>query len=335
MTDRDRRRAEFLAGAGWGRAKLEAIPGDASVRRYFRLSDRDRHAILMDGPPGQFDARPFFKIARLLHALDYSAPLILATDPTGGFAVLEDLGDDTFARLLDAGADEAALYGLATDLLADLHDRFDLTAAHGVPAYSDAILLEEVDRFALWFLPAVTGSEASAELRAEFAELWRSMLPLARAVPDSLVLRDYFPGNLLRLAERPGLAACGLIDFQDAVIGPVTYDFMSLVEDARRDVSPHIRSTMRQRYLDRRPGIDPDAFDLSLAILGAQRQTKIIGLFCRLDRRDGKPGYLVHLPRVWRLLGASLAHPALAPVAQWLDHHVPPALRGIPPRSTP
>lgn len=331
MIDRDQRRAEFLTGAGWGRAKLEPIPGDASVRRYFRLSDKGRRAILMDGPPDRFDARPFFKIARLLHRLDYSAPLILATDPEGGFAVLEDLGDDTFASLLDQGAGDAALYGLATELLADLHDRFDLALDHGVPAYSDEILLEEVDRFPLWFLPAI-GQEASPALREEFAELWRAVLPLARAVPSSLVLRDYFPGNLIRL-DRPGLAACGLIDFQDAVIGPVTYDLMSLLEDARRDVSAPIRTAMRQRYLDRRPGIDPDAFGLSFAIMGAQRQTKIVGLFCRLDRRDGKPHYLTHLPRVWRLLEASLAHPALIEIKGWLDRHVPPGSRGIPARS--
>ncbi|HVJ52407.1 MAG TPA: phosphotransferase [Aliidongia sp.] len=334
MIDRDRRRAEFLAGAGWGRARLVPIPGDASTRRYFRLSDRGRQAILMDGSPDKFDAKPFFKIARLLHRLDYSAPLILAADPEGGFSVLEDLGDDTFTRLLDAGHDEARLYSLATDLLADLHERFDPAAGHGVPDYSDEMLLEEVDRFALWFLPAATGQETPAELRAEFQALWREILPLARAVPASLVLRDYFPGNLL-LLDRPALAACGVIDFQDAVIGPIAYDLMSLLEDARRDVSAPIREAMRQRYLDRRPGLDADAFDLAFAVLGAQRYTKIVGLFCRLDRRDGKPAYLAHLPRVWRQLTASLAHPALAPIARWMDRHVPPALRGIPPRSTP
>ena len=330
MSDRDHRRAEFLAGAGWGRARLDPIPGDASARHYFRLADRGRRAILMDGAPDRFDARPFFKIARLLHGLDYSAPLILATDPDGGFAVLEDLGDDSFARLLDAGADERALYGLATDLLADLHDRFDLAAAHGVPAYSEAILLEEIDRFPLWFLPAATGLEAAPEQRAEFAALWRSILPLARAVPDSLVLRDYFPGNLMRLAERPGLGACGLIDFQDAVLGPAAYDLVSLSQDARIDVAEPLELALLARYIKARraaeEGFDPAEFAELYAIMSAQRNTRLLGTFARLNRRDGKPQYLRHQPRIWTYLSRSLAHPGLARLRQWYAANIPAPL---------
>jgi N-acetylmuramate 1-kinase len=300
VSGRERLRAEFLAGAGWGRAKLVPLPGDASARHYFRLIDRGRAAMLMDAPPPEDVAR-FVRIARLLHTLDYSAPLILAADPAAGFLVLEDLGDRTYTRVIESGGDEEALYGLATDLLADLHDRFNPHGAYGVPAFSEDVMLEGVGRFLLWFLPSATGAPVADAVAAEFAAIWRRTLPLARIGPETLVLRDYHIDNLMLLEARPGLAACGLLDFQDAMIGPIAYDLVSLLEDARRDVPDPVRAAMRRRYLARRPGVDPAGFDQTLAVLGAQRHTRIIGTFCRLHLRDGKPGYLRHLPRLWRL----------------------------------
>ena len=333
MLNRERARAEFLAGAGWGKARLDALPGDASARRYFRLSDQGRRAMLMDAPPPE-DVGRFVRVARLLHRLDYSAPLILAADPAAGFLVLEDLGERTYTSLIDSGHDEAALYALATDLLADLHDRFDPSGGHEVPPYSDEILLEEAGRFMLWFLPAATGGTVPEALATDYAELWRRVLPLARAVPESLVLRDFHIDNLMLLDGRRGLQACGLLDFQDAVIGPIAYDLVSLIEDARRDVSAPVAAAMRQRYLDRRKGIDAAAFETALAVLGAQRHAKVIGLFCRLCIRDSKPVYLRHLPRLWRLFEASLTHPALAELEEWMNRHVPAPLRRIPPSLT-
>ncbi|MGB8842358.1 MAG: phosphotransferase, partial [Aliidongia sp.] len=314
---------------GWGAAVLEALPGDASARRYFRLVAPGRRAMLMDAPPPEEVGR-FVRIARLLHRLDYSAPLILAADPERGFLVLEDLGDQTYTRAIAAGRDEAALYGLATDLLADLHDRFDPGGAPDVPPFSDEAMIEGVGRFVLWFLPAVTGQPVPDDVVAGYEAMWRRVLPIARIVPSSLVLRDYHIDNLMLLDERPGLAACGLLDFQDAMIGPIAYDLVSLLEDARRDVSDEVRRAMRARYLVRRPQIDPEAFDRASAVLGAQRHTRIIGGFCRLWLRDGKPGYLRHVPRLWRLLERSLAHPALGEVEGWMNEHVPAALRRIP-----
>jgi aminoglycoside/choline kinase family phosphotransferase len=329
VSGRERARAEFLAGAGWGRAGLAPLPGDASARHYVRLTDRGRTAMLMDAPPPEDVAR-FVRIARLLHALDYSAPLILAADPAAGFLVLEDLGDRTYTRAIEAGGDEGVLYALATDLLAELHDRFDPNAGHGVPDFSEAVMLEGVGRFLSWFLPAASGAPVAETVAAEFAAIWRRSLPLARIGPESLVLRDFHIDNLMLLESRPGLAACGLLDFQDAMIGPFAYDLVSLLEDARRDVPDALRAAMRRRYLDRRPGVDPAGFDQALAVLGAQRHTRIIGTFCRLHRRDGKPGYLRHLPRLWRLLTASLTHPALAELEGWMNEHVPVELRRIP-----
>jgi aminoglycoside/choline kinase family phosphotransferase len=326
---REHVRAAFLAAAGWGGVPLKPLPGDASARRYFRLADYGRRAMLMDAPPPEAVGR-FARIAHLLQGLGYSAPRILAADESAGFLLLEDFGDRTYTRVIAAGGDEMRLYGLAADLLADLHERFDPGGPHDVPLYSDEMFLEEAGRFVLWFLPAATGRPVPEEVAAEYESIWRRLLPLARAVPSSLVLLDFHIDNLMLLDGREGLQACGLLDFQDARIGPIAYDLVSLIEDARRDVGADLQAAVRRRYLARRR-VEPAAFDLALAILGAQRHAKVIGLFCRLALRDGKPAYLRHLPRLWRLLETSLAHPALGDMEAWMNRHVPISLRRVPP----
>jgi aminoglycoside/choline kinase family phosphotransferase len=326
---RDHVRAAFLAGAGWGGVPLKPMPGDASSRAYFRLADHRRRAVLMDAPPPERVAA-FIRIAALLRGLGYSAPAILAADEPAGFLLLEDLGDRTYTRVIRSGGDETALYQLAADLLADLHDRFDPASDHGVPVFSEAMMLENVGRFLDWFMPAATGAAVPPAVAAEYQAIWRRILPLAHALPSTLILRDYHIDNLM-LLDRPGLSACGLLDFQDALIAPCAYDLVSLIEDARRDVGAELHAAIRARYLARRPAIDPTAFALAIAVLGAQRNIRIMGNFTRLCRRDGKPGYLKHLPRLWRLVERSIEHPALAELRQWLADTVPPELRGIPP----
>ncbi len=330
MAERGELIADFLAAAGWGAASRCPIAGDASFRRYHRLEAPPLRAVLMDAPPPQEDVRPFLAIARLLRRLGFSAPGILAEDIAAGLLLLEDFGDATYTRLLAEGAAEEPLYALAVDLLIALHRGFDPAEAPEVPAYDDQRLLAEAALLVDWYLPAVSGKPTEPRLREEYLARWRGLLALARAVPESLVLRDYHVDNLMLLEGRHGLAACGLLDFQDAVIGPVTYDLVSLLEDARRDVPPALVEAMLRRYLAGFPDLDPAAFAASYAVLGAQRNCKIVGIFTRLCRRDGKPGYLAFIPRVWRLIEADLRHPALAPVAQWLDRHLPPGLRGIP-----
>jgi hypothetical protein len=324
--------ARFAAAHGWPGAAIAPLAADASFRRYFRIRQGERRAVAMDAPPAKEDIRPFVRLARHLTALGYSAPRVLAADEAAGLALLEDLGDDTFTRLLAAGADEAALYALATDLLIDLHRR---PAAEAVPAwlppYDDRKLLDEAALLPDWFLPAV-GIAVAAEAREAFVASWRAALPEARRVTETLVLRDYHVDNLMRIEGRPGIAACGLLDFQDAVAGPVTYDLVSLLEDARRDLAQSLASAMIARYRAAFPALDGAAFEASYAVLGAQRHAKVIGIFTRLSVRDGKPGYLAHIPRVWRLFERALAHPALAPVAGWLDRHVPAAARRAPVR---
>ena len=328
MTSRDDLIQAFLARAGWGAARRSRLAGDASFRHYDRVADGERRAVLMDAPPPKEDVRPFVRIAMQLERLGYSSPRLLAVDLESGLLLLEDFGDDTYTRLLESGGDEEALYALAVDLLADLHAQPEAVPL-GLPDYDDIRLLTEASLLTDWYMPAVLGHATPAALCAEWEALWEAVFPLARRVPDTLVLRDFHVDNLM-LLPRDGIQACGLLDFQDGVAGPVTYDLMSLLEDARRDIDPALAARMTERYLARFPGLDRDAFAASWAVLAAQRHAKVIGIFTRLSRRDGKPGYLVHIPRVWRRLEAACAHPALADIRAWLDRNLPVASRTVP-----
>lgn len=319
---------EFLDRAGWAGAERATLAGDASFRRYDRISKGPRIAVLMDAPPPAEDVRPFIRIAEHLTEMGYSAPRILARDVDAGLLLLEDLGDNTYTKLLAQNHDEESLYALAIDVLADLHKR-PAALPEGLPLYDEARLLAEAALLTDWYWPAIFGRELDPASRVAYLDIWRSLVPSARALPDTLVLRDFHVDNLM-LLPRDGLAACGLLDFQDAVAGPAAYDPMSLLEDARRDIDPGLVARMRARYLAQFPDLDTDAFTLSWTILAAQRHAKVIGIFTRLARRDGKPGYLPHIPRVWRLMEAACAHPALGPLSAWLDEHIPAANRTVP-----
>ena len=330
MTERARAISEFLAAAGWADAERRLLAADASFRRYERLSRDGASRVLMDAPPPRENVRAFERIARTLIALGLSAPRAFEVDEAAGLMLLEDFGDRTFTRALAEDADEATLYRLAIDSLIALHQRWQ-PGSEATPAYDDARLLEEALLLPDWFLPARRGGPIPEPVRAAYIEAWRAVLARARAVPDCLVLRDYHVDNLMLLEGREGVAACGLLDFQDAAIGPVAYDVVSLLEDARRDLGAGLAAAMLARYLDAFPELDRQRFMESYAVLGAQRAAKIVGIFTRLSRRDGKDQYLHHIPRVWRHLTAGLEHPALAPVKAWFDREVPAAERKSPP----
>jgi hypothetical protein len=319
----------FLAQHGWGAAERRLLAGDASFRRYDRLVAGDgRRAVLMDAPPPMENVRPFIAIDEILAGLDLSVPAILAADPDAGLLLLEDLGDDTYTRLLAAGHDEADLYGRATDMLSALHQRLPQAALATLRDFDADSAILQVSRLLDWYYPAIHGAEPTAAIRAEFEAAWRAVLPLWHSLPRSLVLFDFHVDNLL-LLERPGIRACGLLDFQDAVAGPIAFDLVSLLEDVRRNVALPLRQAMIDRYLAANPGLDRDAFMTVYAVSGAQRNIRIAGTFARLLRRDAKPGYQRYMPRTWELIAEDLAHPALAPVAAWFARYLPPADRRI------
>ncbi|MGD9617308.1 MAG: aminoglycoside phosphotransferase family protein [Alphaproteobacteria bacterium] len=342
-TAEERRTAldRFLAAAGWAGIAPAMLAGDASFRRYYRLTDAGRRAVLMDAPPPMEDVGPFIAVAEILRDLGLSAPEIYAEDRRHGFLLIEDFGDDVYTRLLARGADESALYALAIDTLAALHRAVAERGWPALPPYDETRLLDEAALLADWYAPSVLGGALPDAARDDYLARWREILPFA-ALPlgaqngPTLVLRDYHVDNLMLLPGRPGVRACGLLDFQDAVCGPASYDVVSLLEDARRDVPGDLGAAMTKRYLASFPQIDRAAFARSAAILAAQRNCKIIGIFTRLWRRDGKPAYLAHIPRVWRLLEDDLGREkALRPIADWLDRHLPPNLRRVPRTASP
>ena len=313
----------FLAEAGWGNARREPLAGDASFRRYVRLRRNGETAMLMDAPPPEEDVRPFMAVAARLTELGLSAPRVDRANPVHGLLLLEDFGDDTFTRLLERGESEEELYLLAADALIALQRHPD--AADGYPAFGEDRFLAGAELFLDWYLPAA-GREAPD--RESFRAAMRQVLAPALAGPETLMLRDYHVDNLIRLDGRIGTAACGLLDFQDAARGPAAYDLASLIEDARRDVDEGVRAAVLARYRAAFPG----AVELNrgIAVLGAQRHIRVLGTFMRLARRDGKPGYMRHLPRLRRMLERNLAHPSLEPLAAWFRRNVSADLR-IPP----
>jgi N-acetylmuramate 1-kinase len=322
--------AAFLEACGWAGFAAVPLSGDASFRRYYRLADGGRSTVLMDAPPPQEEVGPYVAVAGLLRRLGFSAPEVLAENRKEGFLLLEDFGDNTYTRLLDRGFDEPALYALAIDTLVELQRTVGPGGLAELPPYDSPRLLGEAALLADWYRPAVCGAPLEAGLREEYLALWRAVLPLAVVSPPTLVLRDYHVDNLMLLAGRPGVRGCGLLDFQDAVSGPASYDLVSLLEDARRDVPAALQEEMTERYCAAFPGLDRPAFLRSAAILAAQRNCKILGIFTRLWKRDDKPQYLAHIPRIWRLLEHDLRHPSLAPIARWLDRHLPPEIRCRP-----
>src|SRR5918996_3055741 len=301
---------DFLQRHGYGGATRTALAGDASARRYERLIGGPKPAILMHCPP-QIRVEPFLSVADWLHGWRMSAPQVLAADAESGQVLLEDLGDDLFSRALARDGDERALYEAAVDLLMFLQSQ---APPDGLPAYDDAWLLREASLLPEWYAP-----QAPAD---DYRAIWQDLLPHARVGGDGFVYVDYHADNLLWLPGRAGHARIGLLDFQDARLGPPAYDLVSLLEDARRDVPPALARAMVERYLAARPDLDRQAFRAAYAVLGAQRNAKILGLFWRLARRDGKPAYLALLPRVAGHLRRDLEHPLLAPLRAWFAEHV-------------
>lgn len=312
---------DFLASHGWAGAHVSPLAGDASFRRYFRVADGARRAVLMDAPPPHEDPRPFITVAEWLAREGLSAPDILARDLDQGLLLIEDFGDARLRETLDAVPErEGELYAAATDLLVHLHARDPLT---GLPPHGLDQWLGELSLFTDWYCPAL-GLEID---HAGWDAAWRELLAPVEAdgLPRVTVLRDYHAENIMLLPQRGGVRALGLLDFQDALIGHPAYDLVSVLEDARRDVTPAVEAAMLARYADA-TGAN-DAFARAYWALAAQRNTRILGVFTRLWQRDGKPGYKAFQPRMWGLLERDLAQPGLERLQDWFAANIPPAAR--------
>jgi aminoglycoside/choline kinase family phosphotransferase len=315
---REDQRAAFLARAGFAETPLIALPADASTRRYFRLSGEG--LLLMDSPPHSEPIGPFVQVARHLQALGLSAPALLQVDEAAGLALIEDFGHDTYTRLLAAGHSERVLYRLAVDALVALH-RAPPDAV--LPAYDARQLSDECALFIDWYVPLLIGQDAAQALRESYLALFADACGEVAQRREALVLRDFHVDNLMLLEGREGVAACGLLDFQDALVGAAAYDLMSLLEDARRDVPEALRVALLTHYLMQRPELNAPRFLEDYRRLAAQRHAKVLGIFVRLAGRDGKQGYLAHLPRTLGLFIRALDAEAFAPLRAWLDGHVP------------
>lgn len=351
--------ARVLGPAARARTRVTYLQGDASARAYARLDGPAGPALLMDSPrmpdgPAvrdglpysriahlAEDVRPFVAVCRLLDGAGFSVPRVTAHDLDGGCLLVEDLGDRVFGRELAAGASQEMLWSAAVDALVALR-AVDASgplplpdgSAYRIPTYDARALAIETELVLDWLWPAVKGAPAPRSARDAYVAAWAAVIAKLVALPSGLVLRDVHSPNLIWLPERDGVRRVGLIDFQDAVLGPPAYDAVSLLQDARLDVSAELEQCRVRRYVMRARAVDPafdePAFRFSYAALGCQRNSKILGIFARLSRRDGKHGYLAHIPRIWGYLERGLTHPELAAVRAWYDEHWPIETRMAP-----
>ncbi len=342
---------QFLGGAGFLDAQRERMPGDASTRSYARLRQDDGTSILMnsprrpDGPPvydGKSysaavhlaeDVKPFVAIDNGLRERGFSAPAIRHSDLDAGFLITEDFGHDGIIAG-DPPQPITERYEAATDVLAALHRQalpdivlLTLQSTYAIPVFDIEAWLVEIGLMLEWYLPD-RGIEPSRELRDQFIAMWRALLQKPAAAPKTWVIRDFHSPNIIWLGDRSGILRVGMIDFQDAVMGPAAYDLVSLLQDARIDIPEALELTLLTRYIKARrttdANFDPASFAELYAIMSAQRNTRLLGTFARLNRRDGKPQYLRHQPRIWTYLTRSLAHPALSGIREWYAANVPP-----------
>jgi hypothetical protein len=341
----------FLSEAHFIEARRERMPGDASIRSYARLVRDDGSFILMNSPkrpdgPAIYggksysasvhlaeDVRPFVAIDNGLRTRGFSVPAIHHADIEAGFLITEDFGE---TGVVEGSPPHPIVerYEAATDVLVALHGQplpevlpLAPHVDYVIPPFDTEALLVEIGLMLEWYLPD-RGVSPSKALRAEFTTIWRELLQKPASAPTTWVIRDFHSPNLIWLGGRSGIDRIGIIDFQDAVRGPAAYDLVSLLQDARVDVPEALELALFTHYIKARreaePNFDAAEFAALYAIMSAQRNTRLLGTFARLNRRDGKPQYLRHQPRIWAYLKRSLAHPALAPASAWYAAHVPP-----------
>ena len=315
---------EFLKHSGITHLNLLPLADDCSFRKYYRVQTKTSNLVVMDAPPDMEEVDPFIQMSALLNTLGFSAPKILNKDVQNGFLLLEDFGNETYTKALSNSSRETNLYENAIDVLIEIHNLKDLEERIHLPFYDQKKLQNELSLFMDWYLEGRLRLDISEKEKKLFFEAWRECLTHIESIRSVLVLRDYHVDNLMVLAERDGIRRCGLLDFQDAVTGPASYDLVSLLQDSRRDISDEITSLMLDRYFEGVEGADNrNNFMNSYYILGTQRALKVFGIFTRQDILYGNRKYLIHIPRLWRYTLANLQFEALRGIREWLDRNVP------------
>lgn len=306
-------REKFLTDNKASTDLSNVLGNDASFRTYYRLT-KPTQTLLMDSPAAHEPVAPFVKIAKHLKSMDISAPEIVAEDSENNFLIIEDFGTDMFSTLMEKGDKTEDLYGLAVDVLAHLHNHSRATWVD-IPEYTTESFIEETGRTLNWYYPVIAGEKPSQEMKKRWVEAWTSVFKALPAIENTLVLRDFHCDNLMLIDGRDGMKACGVLDFQDGLIGAMPYDLVSILENDRRAVPEDMQQRLLNRYFEKANVKDRGGFMQWYRVLSAQRQSKILGLFYRLYIRDGKQGYLKFIPQVCHLLNQSLKDPILAPVA--------------------
>lgn len=311
---RDTTKKLFLDKCFNSKYQITKLPLDASFRSYERIHHGNKSYILMDAPPEHETVDSFINVGNFLYENKFSAPKILNIDEPNGFLLLEDLGDYHYSKAVN-DIDEEHIYLHAIDTLITLHNTKSIIE---LPVYSKQKLLDEALLLVDWYFQALNGEELNNNLREEYIEIWNKLLDHIIFFDRCIVLRDYHADNIMWLEDREGHQKVGLLDFQDAVIGSIAYDVVSLLEDARRDVGKDIAEKMLNYYLEQ-TNHNRKEFLADYVILGAQRNCKIIGIFARKAVRDNDSRYLKMLPRVWNHIRLNLNNPLLSPLKQWLD----------------
>ena len=324
--DRLEKRRHFLEKSGWRSGKCQALAADASFRSYYRVQTDNMSVILMDAPPPKELVSPFINVANYLRTIGFSAPKILYANYEDGFVLMEDLGDKKFSDLLFSSENPESIYHRAMDVLCALHE---INPPPWLKPYDESVLLTEADLLIDWYFPTLKRNIDVETMRNDYHQAWKEAFSMIDLSPTVTVLRDFHSENLMWLPNRNGASAVGLLDFQDALAGPPAYDVVSLLEDARHEIpQPFVLKSLD--YYIEQSQVDPSTFRNAYNTLGAQRNSKIIGIFTRLWKRDHKDRYLEFMPRVWSLLENNLRDPSLQSLCNWFDEYLPTNLRGTP-----
>ncbi len=314
---------EFIKKCGIENFKIMPLKQDASKRQYYRIGTDEKNYILMTGEATQNRTETFIKLSKFFNEQGIRAPKVLAFNEDKSFVLLEDLGDETFTNLLNGGADEEPLYDAATDILvktARVREKFEY-----IPVLGEEQILSGFALFVDWYYPSVKGLALPAEKRIEFLEIVKKILPMGFAVPSALVLWDYHVDNLMKADDD-----CAVIDFQDACFAPLTYDIMSLIEDARRKIAEPVYEKMKKKFFESLGDVSREDFERSFAFFSIFRHLRVLGRFAELLVRQNKDVYLKHIPNLWRMVNITLKNPELKDLKKWMDENLPPEFRNLP-----